>query len=84
MYPVANAAAHPAITGAAPTVEETSPKSFNSRMNAPRIAGIEMINENSPAKERSTPQKRAPAIVEPERLIPGKVPIPCINPIIKA
>ena len=56
MYPAANAAAQPAITGVAPIVEETSLKSFNSRMNAPRIAGIEMINENSPAKERSTPQ----------------------------
>ena len=84
MYPAANAAAHPAITGAAPIVQETSLKSFNSRMNAPRIAGIEMIKEYSPAKERSTLQKSAPAIVEPERLIPGKVPIPCINPIIKA
>ena len=39
---------------------------------------VEMIKEYSPAKERSTLQKSAPAIVEPERLIPGKVPIPCI------
>ena len=73
---------HPAIIGAAPIDEDISPKSFNSKMKAPKIAGMETINENSPARERFTPPKRAPAIVEPLREMPGKVPNPCIIPII--
>lgn len=83
MYPLAKAAAQPAITGSAPIEDETSPKSFSSRINAPKIAGIETINENSPATSRLTPQKREPAIVEPLLEIPGKVPIPCASPITK-
>ena len=83
IYPLAKAAAQPAITGSAPIEDETSLKSFSSRINAPKIAGIETINENSPATSRLTPQKREPAIVEPLLEIPGKVPIPCAKPITK-
>lgn len=83
IYPLAKAAAQPAITGSAPIEDETSPKSFSSRINAPKIAGIETMKENSPATSRLTPQKSAPAIVEPLLEIPGNVPIPCANPIAK-
>ena len=37
---------HPAIIGAAPIDDDICPKSFNSKMKAPKIAGIETINEN--------------------------------------
>lgn len=63
MYPLAKAAAQPAITGSAPIEDETSPKSFSSRINAPKIAGIETINENSPATSRLTPQKENPQLL---------------------
>jgi hypothetical protein len=45
-------------------------------MNAPKIAGIETMNENSPAAFLFTPEINAPAIVEPLLEIPGKVPKP--------
>ena len=40
------------------------------------------MKEKSPASLLSTPHARAPVIVEPERDMPGKVPKPCIKPII--
>ena len=67
----------------APIDELTSPKSLSSSTKAPKIAGIETIKENSPAALLFTPPNKAPAIVEPLRLIPGNVPKPCIKPINK-
>ena len=75
---------HPTTTGAIPIEEETSPKSFASKINAPRIAGIDAIKEYSPATCLFTPQERAPAIVEPLLEMPGKVPNPCARPMIRA
>ena len=64
------------MIGNAPMESVIEPKSFNSRMNAPKIAGIETMNENSPAAFLFTPEINAPAIVEPLLEIPGKVPKP--------
>ena len=75
-YPEANAAAHPVMTTSNPIELATSPRSFASRINAPRMAGIETMKENSPALLLGTPQNNAPEIVEPLLEIPGKVPMP--------
>ena len=56
------------------------PKSFASRTKAPKIAGIESKNENSPAVSLSIFAKSEAEIVIPLREIPGKVPIPWANP----
>ena len=53
------------MIGNAPMESVIEPKSFNSRMNAPKIAGMETMNENSPAAFLFTPEINAPAIVEP-------------------
>ena len=50
------------MIGPAPTEEDIWPISLSSRIKAPNIAGSETMNENSPARERFTPPKRAPAI----------------------
>ena len=47
-------------------------KSKISNKLAPAIAGIAKINVNSDAATRETPKSKAPKIVAPERLVPGK------------
>ena len=42
-YPEANAAAHPPMTTSNPIELATSPRSFASRINAPRMADIETM-----------------------------------------
>ena len=79
--PKTKAAKQPRINGKAPTDSDTPPKSFASRIKAPRIAGIERIKENSPAVFLSIPQTKEAEIVIPDREIPGKVPQPCSQPI---
>lgn len=48
------------------------------------MVGIESIKENSNASSDLSPNKIAPAIVIPEREIPGKMAKPCSIPIIVA
>ena len=74
--PETKAAKKPTISGTIPTEEVTSPRSFASRINAPRTAGIESMKEYSQATFLSMPQKREAEIVVPEREIPGRVPSP--------
>ena len=79
--PERKAATQPAITAPTPIEELILPKSFNSRIKAPSMAGMESKKENSPAIFLSTPHNKAPAIVLPEREIPGNTPKPWAKPI---
>ena len=79
--PTTKATRQPRINGKIPTVSVTLPKSFASRINAPTIAGIDKIKENSPEVFLSTPAIKEAEIVIPEREMPGSVPIPCAIPI---
>ena len=58
--------------------------SFNSRILAPIIAGIDRRKEYRAAVSRSRPRKSPTAMVEPDLEIPGIMAMPCISPIIKA
>ena len=62
-------------------MELISPKSFSCNTKAQKMAGMESKKENSPACSRSTPHKRAPAMVLPERETPGRTPKPWARPI---
>ena len=56
-------------------------RSLISSTAAPRIAGIDRMNEYFTANLRSKPQKVHAAMVVPDREIPGKVANPCAIPI---
>lgn len=56
----------------------------NCRTTAPKIAGIDIKNENSKAIAGLSPNNNAAVIVVPEREIPGIIAKTCAHPTIKA
>ena len=65
----------PTITGISiSAVTPSAKRSGSSVTHAPRIAGMDIKNENLTASSREKPNILPPVIVEPEREIPGIMP----------